>query len=183
MEIIKSSPSPIQVSGNEGRMKTKLAGLVLLVGLFTGKDAMSSPLSRSLEFFERLSKDRLELVDQFYDQKIFFQDPIHQIQGVQALRDYYARLYQNVEEIRFEYKRKIETQATVILEWQMFLKTPALNSGKTFSVDGSSLIEFSGPEGKAIFHRDYFDMGEFIYERVPVLKFIIQAIKKRIAGA
>lgn len=64
----------------------------------------------------------------------------------------------------------------------MRLKTPALNSGMTFSVDGSSLIEFSGPEGKAISHRDYFDMGEFVYERIPILKLIIQAIKKRLAG-
>ena len=30
------------------------------------------------------------------------------------------------------------------------------------------------------YHRDYFDMGEFIYERVPVLGSVIRAIKRRL---
>ena len=36
---------------------------------------------------------------------------------------------------------------------------------------------------KAIAHRDYFDMGEFVYERVPVLRLIIRHIKNRMAGS
>jgi hypothetical protein len=34
----------------------------------------------------------------------------------------------------------------------------------------------------AIKHRDYFDMGEFVYERIPVLRSIIDYIKSRLAG-
>jgi len=35
-------------------------------------------------------------------------------------------------------------------------------------------------DGRVNDHRDYFDMGEFIYERVPVLGRIIRAIKNRL---
>ena len=47
------------------------------------------------------------------------------------------------------------------------------------AVDGISTIRFGGKEGKAVYHRDYYDMGEFVYERIPVVKNIIKLIKKK----
>ncbi len=64
----------------------------------------------------------------------------------------------------------------------MYLKAPSLNSGREITVDGVSLITFRGAEGKVISHRDYFDMGEFIYERVPILSSVIGFIKNKMSG-
>ena len=64
----------------------------------------------------------------------------------------------------------------VSLEWKMHLKTKALNGGKEMTVDGMSLVTF-GSQGKAISHRDYFDMGEFVYEKIPVLKASLVSLK------
>jgi hypothetical protein len=63
----------------------------------------------------------------------------------------------------------------------MTLETSKLNGGKPFSVEGNSVIVFGGPEGKAIYHRDYFDMGEFVYERIPVLGALVRYIKEQMA--
>ncbi|HGP4674712.1 TPA: nuclear transport factor 2 family protein, partial [Vibrio cholerae O1] len=35
-------------------------------------------------------------------------------------------------------------------------------------------------EGKVTYHRDYFDMGEMLYEQLPVLGQVIRAIKRRL---
>jgi hypothetical protein len=43
------------------------------------------------------------------------------------------------------------------------------------------VIPFAGKDGKVISDRDYFDMGEFIYERVPVLRSVIGYIKRKMA--
>ena len=62
--------------------------------------------------------------------------------------------------------------------WDMHLKTPNLNSGEEFTVSGVSEIHFDGELVR--YHRDYFDMGEFIYERLPVLGRIVRLIKERL---
>ncbi len=141
---------------------------------------MAGNLERAKEFFDKLSISNLDLVDAFYDKNAVFQDPVHQLKGSEAVKTYYAGLYKNVESIRFEYGKSTEAGDTVSLTWRMHLKASAIDS-KEITVDGVSLITFGGPEGKAISHRDYFDMGEFIYERIPVLKSIIGYIKGRLS--
>ncbi len=143
---------------------------------------MASNIERSQEFFNKLSKETMVLVDDFYDPQIVFEDPVHKLSGLQPLKDYYKNLYENVVSIRFDFKSAVESKNVVALEWQMVLVTPSLNSGKEITVDGSSFIEF-GANGKAIRHRDYFDMGEFVYERIPLLRSIVGYIKNRLGGS
>jgi len=145
--------------------------------------AMASNLTRTVAFFDKLDRNHMELVDQFYDRNVVFEDPVHKLQGSAAVRSYYEGLYRNAETIRFEYSRQLEDGNTVVLAWRMFLRTPAIDSGREITVDGTSVISFDGPDGKAIAHRDYFDMGEFVYERIPVLGSIIRYIKGRLAGS
>lgn len=168
---------------NEGNLKNlQVLYLVILSFAFFTGEAMASNLTKSVEFFQKLDKNHMNLVDQFYDKNVVFQDPVHQLRGSAAVRSYYEGLYKNVDEILFEYGKELEDKDTVVLSWRMHLKTPAIDSGKELTVDGTSVITFGGPEGKAINHRDYFDMGEFVYERVPILKSLIRYIKGRMAG-
>ncbi len=124
----------------------------------------------------------MNLVAEFYDAQVVFQDPIHQVHGVEKMRDYYAHLYKSAQAIRFEYQQALESEQTVTLVWKMFLTTASLNSGREFAVEGVSVITFGGSEGKAIRHRDYFDLGAFIYEQVPVLGSLIRYIKGKLGN-
>jgi len=142
---------------------------------------MAGNLEKSKTFFDKLSLENIQLVDQFYDQKVRFQDPVHQLMGADQVKKYYQQLYTNVDSIRFEYDQGAESGAMVSLPWKMFLKTKSINGGEEFTVDGISLIVFNA-EGRVISHRDYFDMGEFVYEKVPVLKWVIRFIKGKLAG-
>ena len=143
---------------------------------------MASNLERAKDIFNRVDKDHMFLIQEFYDPNATFQDPIHQIKGVKAIETYYAGLYKNVESIRFEYKSTSEINNFVTLEWKMYLRSPSLNSGREVTLDGVSLITFGGEQGKVIAHRDYFDMGEFIYERVPILGSAVSFIKNKMKG-
>lgn len=156
-------------------------GAVFLAMFATGA-AMAGNLENSKSFFDKLSADNLSLVEQFYDQNVVFQDPVHKLSGSSAVKKYYEGLYRNVDAIRFEYGKGVESGSNVSLPWTMYLKTQAINGGKEITVDGVSIIAFNSG-GKAIFHRDYFDMGEFVYERVPILKSVIAYIKKKLSGA
>ncbi len=59
----------------------------------------------------------------------------------------------------------------------MHLSHKRLNGGKPITLDGNSVITLDPQTKQAIYHRDYFDLGEFIYEQVPVLGFVIRKLK------
>jgi hypothetical protein len=143
---------------------------------------MSSKIKKAKDAFNQLDINNLDVVDDFYDKKAVFQDPIHKIKGVSAIRNYYKGLYSKVDSIIFKFNHASESNGVVTLEWTMLLKTPVLNFGKQISLDGVSIIKFGGKEGKVVFHRDYFDLGEFVYERIPVLSTIIKVIKSKMKG-
>ena len=134
----------------------------------------------SKDFFSKLDANHMNLVDEFYDDKVSFQDPLGEIKGVAGVKDYYTGLYKNVESIRFEFTGQIQNGNEEVLFWVMYLKTKNLNGGKEFAVEGNSHFTFSTTSQKCIYHRDYFDMGEFIYERVPVLKNVIHFVKDKL---
>ena len=52
-----------------------------------------------------------------------------------------------------------------------------LNSGKPITVEGHSFI--MGDDSKVTYHRDYVDLGQMLYEHIPVLGRLIQWVKKR----
>ena len=142
---------------------------------------MAGNLENSKIFFDKLDVNHLNLVDQFYDKNVAFQDPVHKLNGAAEVKKYYEGLYKNVDSIHFDYGTGVESENKVSLPWTMHLKTPSINSGQEITVDGVSLITFNS-EGKAISHRDYFDMGEFVYERIPILKSVINFIKGKLSG-
>jgi ketosteroid isomerase-like protein len=127
--------------------------------------------------FENLNKDRMHLVEEFYHTEIEFHDPIGTLKGVKKMRSYYERMYKSVTSIKFEFSHFVESGDDVVGVWKMTLVTPNLNSGEPVVVDGNSVIKFK--DGKAIYHRDYFDMGVFIYENIPGLGFVVKKIKNR----
>jgi predicted ester cyclase len=128
-------------------------------------------------FFENLSKEKMHLVDEFYHPELEFHDPIGTLKGVTRMRRYYERMYKSVTSIKFEFSNYVESGDDIVGIWKMTLVTPNLNGGEPVVVDGNSVIKFKN--GKAIYHRDYFDMGVFIYENIPVLGFMVKKIKNR----
>ena len=52
------------------------------------------------------------------------------------------------------------------------------NQSRPISVNGVSLLTLK--DDRVVYHRDYYDMGEMVYEHVPVLKRVIHYIKKRL---
>ncbi len=127
--------------------------------------------------FEKLTKNTLHLIPEFYDTNIEFHDPVGMIKGTDKITAYYKNMYQNVKSIKFEFSQFIESEDMVVGVWKMTLVTDKLKGGEPIVVDGNSVIKFKN--GKAIYHRDYFDMGVFVYENIPGLGFVIKKIKDR----
>ncbi|MEH6452013.1 MAG: nuclear transport factor 2 family protein [Psychromonas sp.] len=128
------------------------------------------------QLYQSLGKDNLDLLAQVYRQDIAFIDPIHQINGLDALTTYFNHLYQNMISCQFniEYVIVDDKQASII--WTMHYQHSKINAGKSISVNGSSFLKY---DEKIYYHRDYFDVGQMLYEQLPLLSSVITMVKKR----
>ncbi|MDR6962877.1 nuclear transport factor 2 family protein [Shewanella putrefaciens] len=131
-----------------------------------------------IQLYQALNKDNLHLLERVYDDKIIFADPMHQIIGLPALTQYFAKLYKNVQHIQFDIKEVQQNNSQAALFWQMQYSHPKLNKGETIFVDGMSQLRFNE---KIFFHRDYFDLGQMLYEHLPCMGGLIRLLKDRAA--
>jgi len=164
----------------------KLAVVLMALSLFSGaaSAAEGAPVQTALsveEFFNRLNKDSMDLVDRFYAEDTHFLDPVVDLRGREAVRKYYENLYRNVDTIRFDFSGVVQQGDEQVAFWTMILRAKGLNGGREVQVIGNSHFRFDPVTRLAVYHRDYFDMGEFIYERLPVLGRLIRYIKARFA--
>jgi len=127
--------------------------------------------------FNGLNLDRL---DQFYDPKVVFVDPVTQIQGLPNLKKYYTHAYRKVISIRFEFADILQEASDYSAPWTMHLAVKGLNAGNEFKVTGLSHLRFND-KGLVIYHRDYVDLGEMVYERLPVIGAVIRKLKTLLA--
>ncbi|MGL5430686.1 MAG: nuclear transport factor 2 family protein [Vibrio sp.] len=129
-------------------------------------------------FYQHIDKKQLHKLPEIYHHNVVFEDPAHRIQGVQALTDYFATLYQNVERCSFVIDEQYSVDEGAFLIWTMYLRHPKLAKGQLVRVNGVSYLRFA--DDKVIYHRDYFDMGQMLYERLPILGSLIRTIKRRL---
>jgi hypothetical protein len=134
-------------------------------------------LERFQQTYQRLNAQSLGLLGQLYSDDVSFQDPFRRIAGLPALTDYFTELYRHVESCSFTFGDSVVQGQSASLTWTMSLKHPRLNGGRLVTVPGSTFIRF---HDKVCYHRDYFDGGAMLYENLPVVGFVIRAIKERI---
>ncbi len=134
-------------------------------------------LSHFLSIYQALNKDTLHLLSEVYHRDVVFIDPIHQIEGVDHLTEYFGHLYSNLLSCSFVITEVIEQDASAAIYWDMIYQHPKLRAGKPVVVQGHSLLKAT--EGKVIYHRDYLDVGAMLYEHIPLIGSIIKSIKKR----
>ena len=138
---------------------------------------MNHLLPRVKDVFNRLNGDNLDLLQSIYAPDVEFEDPVHRLQGLPALTGYYRRLYEGVKSCRFDFDQTIEQGNQALLTWVMHLEHERFRRGEIITLAGASHLRF---DARIDFHRDYFDMGEFLYERIPVLSAVIRHIKQRL---
>jgi len=173
------------MTGKNGR---KTAGIIFFMLVFVAaghspgeEQAMSNRLKEIESLFNNFNSKTLHLADEFYDPDVVFQDPIVELKGRDRLKAYYADMYENVTSIRFDFSGGIEKDEEAVVFWTMEVRAKGFKGGEPVLLDGSSHIKFGGESGKAVYHRDYFDMGAFVYENIPVLGSIVRYTKKRLS--
>ncbi len=141
---------------------------------------MSEPVETFKNVFNRLDRTSLHLLDELYADGVEFRDPIHHIRGLSRLREYFAQQYEGVVRSRFVFEDEVIQGQRAMLTWTMHLEHRRFAAGQVIQLPGASYIRFTP---KVVYHCDYFDLGAFVYERIPILGGVIRFLKGQFPGA
>ncbi|MFQ2056506.1 nuclear transport factor 2 family protein [Aeromonas veronii] len=142
---------------------------------------MNEPLARFIGLYQQLDKQQLHRLPEVYAEQVVFTDPAHRIEGLAALGDYFAALYQRLAYCRFVITSQQQQGQQAWLGWTMTFSHPRLRGGEPVTVEGSTRLEFD-EAGKVCQHRDYFDLGAMLYEQLPLLGPVVRTIKMRLGA-
>lgn len=136
-------------------------------------------LDNFIEVYQGLGTDNLSNLQSVYHQDIAFQDPLHKLNGFDQLEAYFSQLYQHVLTCRFVVKEVVQQGNQAAIYWTMTYQHQQLKGGAVIEVEGHSLIK--AQDDKVIYHRDYLDLGQMLYEHVPLLGRVIAWLKNRVS--
>ena len=111
-----------------------------------------------------------------YAKDAFFKDGYKEVKGVDAIETYFLATTEAVVSCTFDIADVSVHEGNYYFRWVMKL-TIKRDRDNPMEQIGMSHIRF-GPDGKVIFHADYWDTS-IVFERVPVLGSIIRWAKEQ----
>ncbi|WP_018693271.1 nuclear transport factor 2 family protein [Algicola sagamiensis] len=138
---------------------------------------MTTVVKRFISLYEQLDKNSIEQLSDVYHPDIVFQDPAHEITGWHDFYRYFEGLMENLSFCHFNIQSHHQENDEAFLVWEMTFEHPKISNGEPVVVSGSSHLKMF--DERVIYHRDYFDMGQMLYEHLPVLSQAIRWIKRR----
>ncbi|MES2719474.1 MAG: nuclear transport factor 2 family protein [Pseudomonadota bacterium] len=136
-------------------------------------------LQRLASWFETLSADSLKTIDQFYTRTAYFKDPFNEVRDIRHIEHIFNDMFIQFEQPHFVIQEQVcdDRNAQALLTWHFRFQW----RGKDWCIMGSSHLRFNA-EGLVEYHRDYWDASEELYEKLPVIGFVLRALKKRAQG-
>jgi SnoaL-like domain len=129
--------------------------------------------------YSRFDSSTPEQLGRLYSRDVVFIDPVHQTQGLDALKTYFAGFCSPETACQFNFYNQVVTAEQAFVQWTMNYSHARLNHGKTLTLNGGTLIKFTNLIHT---HEDFYDMGAMIYQHIPLLGWAVKKINRRIAG-
>ena len=137
---------------------------------------MSAPINTYAAFLEGLTADNLSELANHVTSDVRFVDPFNDVTGVDQMTRVFAAMFSEVGPVRFSVKEMRGDTSTGMLAWHF----EAQLRGKMWSFAGTSVVRFS-PDGRVAEHIDHWDAAQNFYERLPVIGWLLGALRRQLA--
>lgn len=111
-----------------------------------------------------------------YAKDAFFKDPYKEVKGVEAIENYFVATTKAIDSCTFDIADVSAHDGNYYFRWVMKL-TVRRDRDNPMEQIGMSHVRF-GPDGKVVFHADYWDTS-IVFERAPVIGAIIRWAKEQ----
>jgi steroid Delta-isomerase len=127
-----------------------------------------SRIDALLHFYETLTPDRLRDFSFYYAQDAYFKDPFNEVNRLEAIQEIFARMFLRVTDPRFVISERVGDAGRLFLVWEMRFRMKSWKPQQLQMIRGVSHLRL-GDDGKVSYHRDYWDTGEELYAKLPLI--------------
>jgi ketosteroid isomerase-like protein len=138
---------------------------------------MDPQVTRIVQAFEQLAPADLPKLGDLYTDDARFKDPFNEVQGVPAIRAVFEHMYATLDAPRFVIRDVVAQGDQCFLTWDFVFRMRRFNRDEQ-TVRGGSHLKLT-PDGRISLHRDYWDVAEELYEKLPVLGSLMRWLKRR----
>lgn len=132
---------------------------------------------RIIEAFEGLTPADLPRLGDFYAPDADFKDPFNEVRGVPAIQQVFAHMYVALEAPRFVIHDVVAQGDQCVLTWDFIFRFRRFNR-EWQTVRGASHLKLDA-HGLITLHRDYWDVAEELYEKLPGVGALMRWLKRR----
>jgi len=133
-----------------------------------------SQLLHFTKWIESLTPRTLSDINKHYSKDVYFKDPFNEFTSIERITLVFSHMFENLEKPHFVFINTIESGEGAFLTWDFIFAI----KGKEMKIHGGSLLRWD-TEGKINYHRDYWDVGEELLLKIPVVKSFYRLIYNR----
>jgi len=133
-------------------------------------------LARLIACFETIAPDSLPRLAGIYTDDVYFKDPFNEVRGLAAVTRIFAHMFEQVDGPRFVITGSVLQGDQAFVTWDFRFRMKRFARDEQ-CIRGASQLKFAA-DGRAFFHRDYWDAAEELYEKLPLLGALMRTLKR-----
>ncbi|HER35312.1 MAG: nuclear transport factor 2 family protein [Halothiobacillaceae bacterium] len=137
----------------------------------------AAALERYVAVMEGLRAGHLDTLATVYAERARFVDPFNRGEGIEAIQAVFAHGFEQCPGMRFVVLARALDGDRALLRWRMHCKAGA----DGLAIEGMSELLLGG-DGRVVEHLDHWDPASQLYERVPLLGWLMRRIRHRLAA-
>jgi steroid Delta-isomerase len=134
-----------------------------------------------IKFYDEFSPASVARFPEFYSADAYFKDPFNEVRGIEAIQRIFSHMFKQVDEPRFSVSERVVDAHGAMLVWTFSFRVKRRGKGQAQIMRGASHLKFDAA-GKVNYHRDYWDTGEELYMKLPLLGSLIRALRRTLAA-
>ena len=130
-----------------------------------------------IAFYESMSTSTVANIGDIYAVDAYFKDPFNEFEGIDRIEEIFRRMFRQVDEPRFVVQQWTGEDDEGFVVWDLHFRSRLMRGGPSQKIHGVTQIRFDAT-GKVTYHRDYWDTGEELYAKLPLIGWLIRRLRK-----
>ena len=127
-------------------------------------------------WFETLTPHTLAQIDSIYSADASFRDPFNNIVGISGITKVYQHMFDTLVAPGFVITHSVVQDHQAFISWDFNFEI----RGRSFQIEGCTHFVLDG-QGLIAVHRDYWDVAQELYEKIPLLGSLMRFLKRKLA--
>ena len=140
---------------------------------------VNAAAARARDFYENLAPGDVDRLADVYAPNAYFRDPFNEVRGIPEIRRIFGQMFEQLADCRFKVLEMVVDHRGAMLTWDMTFRMRRYRPDRMQTIHGATHLKFD-PAGRIVYHRDYWDAAEELYEKLPVIGTVMRWFRRRL---